>query len=60
MRKIRFFRPVLASLPDNNSFDQPWGCYLINLTTLLFTLFEISKHHTFAQCFIWNVLELPN
>ena len=38
----------------------PWGCYLINQATLVFTPFEICKHPIFAQSLIYDVLELPN
>ena len=44
-----FFPLVLVFFPEIKSFDRPWGCYLANLPTLLFTTFEISKHETLPQ-----------
>ena len=38
---------ILILLTDNNWFYSPWGCYLSNSSTLVFTTFEKSKHGTF-------------
>ena len=54
------FPRVLAFLPHSKWVVPPWGCYLSNFATLLFTTFEISKHPTFPECLIWKVLEPPN
>ena len=53
-----FFFSILTLFTDNNWLDLPWGCYLSNLVTLVFTTFEISKHSTFRYCLFemfWNL-----
>ena len=45
-----FFLLFLILLKDNRWFDHPWGCFLTNSATLVFTTFEISKDPTFPQC----------
>ena len=57
---MKCFPRVLAFLPHSKWVVPPWGCYLSNFATLLFTTFEISKHPTFPECLIWKVLEPPN
>ena len=60
--QMKFFHPHLFFLTENKWFDPNapshpmWGSFLINLATLVSTIFEISKHQIFAQCLIWNVL----
>ena len=54
-------RPILVFffLAENKRYVPLWDCYLKNSATLVFTTFEISKHPTFAQCLIGNVLGPP-
>ena len=55
-----FFLLFLIVLKNNKWFDSPWGCYLTNFATLVFTTFKISKLRTFLWCLTWNVLEPPD
>ena len=54
------FALLLVIFAEINWFDTSWGCYLLNLATLLFTTFEISKHPTIPQYHISKILEPPN
>ena len=60
MSQAPFSFSISVPLTDNNWFNPPWGCYLTNLATLVFTTFQISKHPTFLQCLLQKILELPN
>ena len=48
MWQAPFSFSLLILLADNNWFDFPWGCYLKNLATLVYTTFELSKQPTFS------------
>ena len=37
---------------DSKWFDPPWGWYLINLATLVFTTLDLCKHPTFDFMFL--------
>ena len=51
---------VLILLADNKWFDTTWGCYLINLGTLIFITFKMLKHPTFVECHFWKFSETLN
>ena len=57
---MTFFQLFLVFFAENKWFVPPWGCYLRNLATLVFSTFEIFKHWTFHKCLIWNVLKPPS